>query len=82
MSNNDRYKHFEEAATSSAIGAVRPLIELLKAKDAEIKRLQEQVIDPHTVHVCPTRDIECGHNYQAWCVACPKWLRSSFKSKE
>ncbi len=25
------------------------------------------------VHVCPTKDIECGNIPDLWCAACPKW---------
>lgn len=27
----------------------------------------------NAVHVCSSRDIECGHNSDTWCSQCPKW---------
>lgn len=34
--------------------------------------LQAQPAEVGVVHVCPTRDIECGSNSASWCRSCPK----------
>lgn len=31
-----------------------------------------QLINKDMVYVCPSRDIECGNNVNAWCDTCPK----------
>lgn len=47
---------------------IQAAVEVIDRADAKTKT----TVVSAPVHVCPTRDIECGSNSASWCEACPK----------